>query len=360
MVGLAVAVGLARRGAQVKVLERGPRCGEGASGAAAGMLAAGAEATQGGPFEELCRSSRALWPNWAEELRTTTGVDCELDQTGLIRVTSSAAGALRLERQAQWQRSHGVEVSGLLDPAQLAQLVPGLGPGVRAGIHFPDDWHVHSHRVVEALIAACALHGVAIETETEVSAIEYQADRPRLALAGGRAEGGDYVVLCAGSWSSRLLGTRGAQAAQVEPVRGQIVAIDPGRPMLSRIVIGDDAYLLQKRSGLVLAGTTEERVGYRPWPTVDGVRRVAAAAAELMPELAGARFAYAWAGLRPHAPGGLPLLGRLEPGGRVLVATGHFRNGILLAPITGELISRAILEGADPPELAAFSPGLSA
>jgi len=356
VIGLAVAVSLARQGAQVRVLERGTRCGEGASGAAAGMLAADAEATEAGPFQELCRSSRALWPSWAEELLRTTGVDCELERTGLVQTTASPEGVARLEQKLSWQLSHGVEVPSLLDPSQLRQLVPGLGPHVLAGIHYPNDWHVHSHRVVEALVAACAVQGVAIATDTEVSSIEPRPAGPRLYLAAGRTVAADYVVVCAGSWSGRLLGLAGASESAVEPVRGQIVAIDPGRPLLPVILFGDRGYLLQKRSGLVLAGTTEEHVGYQPWPTADGVRGVLVAAVELLPELAGARFAYAWAGLRPHARDGRPLLGRTEPGGRVLLATAHYRNGVLLAPITGELIARAVFEDADPAQLAEFSP----
>lgn len=351
---MAVAVSLARRGAEVRVLERGRVCGEGASGAAAGMLAEGAEATEPGPFQELCQSSRELWPNWAEELQRTTGVDCELVRTGLVRVTATAEGARKLELQASWRRSQGVEVSEVMEPSQLRRLVPGLGPTVLAGLHYLNDWHVHSHRVVEALVTACAAQGVAIETETEVAAIEARAVRPRVSLADARTAGADFVVVCAGSWSGQLLGL--APEMRVEPVRGQIVAIDPGRQLLPVILFGDHGYLLQKRSGLLLAGTTEEHVGYQPWPTLDGVQLVAVSAVELLPELARARFAGAWAGLRPHATDGWPLLGRTESGGKVLLATAHYRNGVLLAPITGELIARAVFEGTDPPELAAFSP----
>lgn len=324
------------------------------------MLAEGAESTAAGPFQELCRSSRELWPNWAEELRQTTGVDCELDRSGLVRVATSKQGARRLEQQAKWQRGQGLEVSSLLEPGQLLQLVPGLGSAVVAGIHYPNDWHVHSHRVVEALIAACAQLEVAIEPSTEVVGIEPRPDGVHVLLADGRSEDPDYLVVCAGSWSQLLLGLVGSGVNKVEPVRGQIVALDPGRPMLSVILFGDVGYLLQKRSGLVLAGTTEERVGFEPWPTADGVRSVTQAAIELLPELAGARFAYAWAGLRPHATDGQPLLGRTEPGGRLLLATAHYRNGVLLAPITGELIARAVAEGVDPPEITPFSPGRSA
>jgi glycine oxidase len=356
VVGLSVALSLARGGARVRILERGPKCGQGASAAAAGMLAEGAEVGAQGPFHDLCRQSRSLWPGWAAELLGETGVDCELERTGLLRVTSSAEVSERLTRSRSWQFSRGVEVSDLMDLAQLRKILPGVGGSVVAGLSYPGDWHVHSHRVVDALVAACQLHGVEIETDTEATTLEPDSGRPRLRLHSGAAADADYVVISAGSWSNGLLSGALKRELQVEPVRGQIVALDPGRPLLPLILFGDDGYLVQKRSGLVLAGTTEELVGYRPWPTTEGVELLTGIACELLPELAEARFAYAWAGLRPHVADGLPLLGRLEAGGRVLVATAHYRNGVLLAPITGELIARAVLQGEDPPELAPFSP----
>jgi glycine oxidase len=354
---LAVADALVRRGARVRILERGARCGEEASAAAAGMLAGGAEATGADPFQDLCRASRQLWPNWAAELERESGLDCELELTGLVRVTGSEEVALELERKSSWQRDHGVEVSPLLDAPQLSQLVPGLGSSVLAGLHYPTDGHIHSHRLTAALVAACTRHGVAIETDTEVVAIDIRASRPRLSVSGDRELEADYVVVCAGSWSGALMPPSASGQLSVEPVRGQIVALDPGRQVLPVIVFGDHGYLLQKRSGLVLAGATEERVGYQSWPTAEGVGRLLTAAIDLMPKLSQAPFAYAWAGLRPHTADGWPLLGRTEAGGRVLLATAHYRNGVLLAPVTAELIARAVFEGSDPPQLGPFSPG---
>ncbi|MGC1185025.1 MAG: glycine oxidase ThiO [Candidatus Dormiibacterota bacterium] len=356
VIGLSIAEALARSGAQVSVLERSASCGQGASGAAAGMLAGGAEATAADPFQQLCQASRQLWPEWAADLEQTSGVDCELELSGLLRVTGSEQGARELERISAWQCEHGVDVSGLLDRAQLAQLVPGLGSLVLAGVHYRQDGHVHTHRLTEALVSACLRRGVIIETETEVTELEIQADRPRLTVSGGRQIEADYLVVCAGSWSGEIL-PAAAAGALLEPIRGQMVAFDPGRPLIPMIVFGDHGYLLQKRSGLILAGATEERVGYQPWPTLEGVSQLTTAAADLVPQLRQARFASAWAGLRPHARDGWPLLGRTEMGGSLLLATGHYRNGILLAPVTAALVARAVLEGVDPPELAPFSPG---
>ncbi|MGA8427968.1 MAG: glycine oxidase ThiO [Candidatus Dormiibacterota bacterium] len=356
VVGLSVALSLARGGARVRILERERKCGQAASAAAAGMLAEGAEVNAEGPFQNLCRQSSALWPNWAAELLAETGVDCELERSGLLRVTGSEEVSRRLASGRDWQLSHGVEVSELLNLAELRQVVPGLGGSVVAGLRYPGDWHVHSHRVVDALVAACRVRGVEIETDTKATGLEPGPVRPRLRLHSGGEIEADYVVICAGSWSGGILSDALKKECPVEPVRGQIVALDPGRPVLPLIVFGDDGYLLQKRSGLVLVGTTEEQVGYQAWPTAEGVELLTGIARQLLPALADARFAYAWAGLRPHVADGLPLLGRLEPGGRVLVATAHYRNGVLLAPITGELIAQAVREGEDPPALAAFSP----
>ncbi|HEY6537732.1 MAG TPA: FAD-dependent oxidoreductase, partial [Candidatus Dormibacteraeota bacterium] len=168
VVGLAVGLALARRNQSVTVLERAERCGEGASAAAAGMLAAGSEAGEPDAFQALCRAGRQLWPGWAEQLRRDSGIDCELELTGLVRVATTEETARGMDGQARWQREHGLDVSELLDRARLAELVPGLGPAVLAGLHYPGDGHVHSHRMVDALLAACLRLGVTVETGVEV------------------------------------------------------------------------------------------------------------------------------------------------------------------------------------------------
>lgn len=357
VIGLSVALALARAGLGVTVLERDPECGRGTSAAAAGMLAAGVEAGSPGPFFDLCRSSFKLWPEWSAQLQEESEVDCELELGGLLRVTTSAESAIDLGVKRAWQLTQGIEVSELLSLDQLRREVAGLGPDVVAGLVYPNEGHVHSHRVLEALLDACIRLGVRIETSAPVDGVAAEGARPVVHVGGQQRRdlAADYLVLATGTWSPPLLQEVGVVVA-MEPVRGQMLAISPGGMVLPRIVFGDHGYLLQKRSGLVLAGATEERVGFQPWTTLEGVLQVAAAARRLLPALAPARFAGSWAGLRPFARGG-PLLGRSPASPRVLLATGHHRNGVLLAPITAELITRAVLAGEDPPELAPFSPG---
>ncbi|MHB8322899.1 MAG: glycine oxidase ThiO [Candidatus Dormibacteria bacterium] len=356
VIGLSIALALAREGVQVTVLEREPECGRGTSAAAAGMLAAGAEAGSPGPFFDLCRSSFSLWRDWSEQLQDESGVDCELELGGLLRVTTNAEFATDLEVKRAWQLTQGIQVSELLGLDQLRLEVPGLGPDVVAGLVYPNEGHVHSHRVLEGLLRACLRRGVRIETAAPVEGLRTDGPRPVVRVGGERAREliADHVILATGVGSAPLMEQLGVAVAVV-PVRGQMLAISPGRSVLPRIVFGDHGYLLQKRSGLVLAGATEERVGIQPWTTLEGVIQVASSARRLLPALAPARFAGSWAGLRPCARGG-PLLGRSPASPRILLATGHHRNGVLLAPVTARLIARAVIEGRDPLELSAFSP----
>ncbi len=353
VVGLAVAWELAKRGVAVRLLERDPHCGQQASAAAAGMLAAGVEAHAPGAFLDLCRRSAGRWRSWAEELQADSGVDCELVTSGLLRVSGRAEAVSDLEVRRAWQLTQGIQVSELLSLDQLRAEVPGLSATIVAGLLYPDEAHVHSHRVTEALELACHNRGVIVETGVEVKGLRFEAGVVSAETAAGERSA-DLAVIAAGSWSGNLWDRLGVDAS-IEPIRGQIAALSLPPGTLPRIVFGDRGYVLQKRSGLVLVGATEEAAGFEPWPTLGGLGRLSAIAADLLPALEGARFSHSWAGLRPHSPSGL-LLGRVPATPRVLLATGHHRNGVLLAPATADLLGRAVVEGADPLELSPFSP----
>ena len=353
VIGLAVAREVARSGRSVALLERRSEPGAEATAAAAGMLAAAAEAHSPGPFFDLARRSADLWSGWAERLLEESGVDVEYHRAGLLRVTTSSEVVGDLEIRRAWQLAQGLEVSGLLSLEEMRQEVPQLGPDVVAGLHYPGVAHVHSHRVAEALALAASRAGVRLQLSAEVTGVRPSGGLLEVSV-GAERHLAEHVVLATGCWGEPLLRDLGV-SLHPEPVRGQMLALRPSGPPLPEIVFGDHGYVLQKRSGLVLAGATEERVGYRAETTLEGVARLAAMARSLIPELGSAEFSGAWAGLRPFLDPG-PVIGPLPQDPRVILALGHFRNGILLAPVTAQLVGEVLAQGREPAGLAAFSP----
>jgi glycine oxidase len=339
--GAAVAWGCARRGARVVVLER-ERPASGASGAAAGMLAPESEAPEPGPFLDLCRRSLGLWPQLAAELLEVGGVDCELDTGGLLRVALDAAEAEPLRARA---------VGTWLDPGEAASLEPALGPCAGAVLH-RGEGHVHSVRAVEALLAAATARGAELVAGVEVTGC---LPGGGVRLAGGRDVAAGAVVLCAGAWSGGLATALGAPPLAIEPVRGQILVLRDLEPV-PRLVLyaGSRGYAVAKRGGLTLVGATEERAGFDARPTEGAQAWLNGVGARLLRGFGAASPAHVWVGLRPRAPDGMPLLGRL--GDRLFAATGHHRNGVLLAPATAEGMGSVVLDGVTPAGLLAFDP----
>ena len=343
--GAAVAWGCARRGARLVIVER-DRPAAGASGAAAGMLAPESEAPVPGPFLDLARRSLGLWPGLAAELVEEAGIDCELDTGGLLRVALDGEEAARLREAAtgEW-----------LDAAGAAAAEPALAACAGAVLH-RGEGHVHSVRAVEALLAAAAAHGAEVVTGAEVSGA-----RPGggVRLGDGRDLAAGAVVLCAGAWSGALSASLGAPPMPVEPVRGQILALRDLDPVPRLVVYaGSCGYAVAKRGGLTLVGATEEHAGFDARPTEAGQAWLVGAGARLLRGFAGATAAHVWVGLRPRAPDGLPLLGRI--GERLFAATGHHRNGVLLAPVTADGMASLVLDGVTPPGWEAFDPGRAA
>jgi glycine oxidase len=350
VIGCAIALRLAQRGQAVLVVERGPVGGE-ASSAAAGILAPLAEADAPGPLFELLRRSRALYPALAEELRATVGLDIGYRQEGTLVVADSDEELTHLQDRLRWQRAAGLPVAAL-DPAELRALEPALAPA-RAALRFADDHQVDNRLLVRALEVACARAGVRFVT----------AGARRLLSDGGRAAGVELdqgrlsagsVVVALGSWSGLIEGVP-ELAQPVRPLRGQLLELRLPAPPFAHVVFGAGGYLVPRGDGRVLVGSTAEWVGFRKEVTAEGLATLLARAIRLCPALAEAPVASFWSGLRPTTADRLPLLGP-GPLPGLFFATGHHRNGILLAPITGELIA-ACVSGAPPAlDLAPFSP----
>ncbi len=349
-IGCAIAYFVAKEGAKTLLLERGEVAGE-ASGASAGMLAPLAEAKGPGPFLELGLRSLEMFPTLAQELFGLTGIDIGYSQAGILRVAFTPHEQAELRSKQRWQRALGVE---LLDGEGVRLLEPRLSPHVSLATFSPREGQVEAGRFTQALAQAAQRLGTQLHLGTEALGLVHQKKR----VVGVRTRQGtlwaDHIVLAMGAWTGRFLRRLDLPVA-TPPVRGQMLAYRGH--WVRHIVWGGGGYLVPKGSGFTFVGATVERVGFRPHTTKRGIRFLRQVAARLIPALRGAETASSWAGLRPGSPDDLPIMGRAPGWERLWVACGHFRNGILLAPITGATLARAILKDEEVGLLAPFSPG---
>lgn len=354
VMGCGAAWRLARRGASVTVLERSVPGAE-ASSAAAGILGAQLEAHGAGPMIDLALASRALHPRWAEELERETGIDVGYRQTGVLKVALDARGVDRLVLDSAWQKRRRLKLSRV--GARAAHgLEPELAPEVKGGVHFPEDGRIDPPRLLAALHAAAERAGARFRGGAYVRALLTRGGRARgVALEDGSRVEGDRVVVAAGSWTSLIAGL-GVHAAAVRPARGQIVELLTPAPLLSGVVFGPRAYLVPRDDGRTLVGSTLEFVGYKKNVTARAVRDLLDAAIELCPALADATLGRTWSNFRPYTDDERPLLGPADLPNLVL-ASGHYRNGILLAPISAEIVEAAVFERPPPIDLEPFRPG---
>lgn len=345
VIGLALARELSSRGADVLLIERG-RTGEEASSAAAGLLSAQSDSAAPSAFFDLALESRDLYPDWTEALRQETGLDSGWRRTGVLRCGAEESLARYL-----WQVEAGLPIESL-DARQVTSVSGGrAAPGIEHGVFFPADSVVHSRWLVGALRRSLDLRGVRVEEGVAVTGFRVERGVCRgLETSSGSIACGQ-VVDAAGAWAN--LDPRLPFAIPVEPVRGQIVELaeDAG---ISTVLESEVVYLVPRSNGRLLVGATVERTGFVNEVTAAGVAGLLAAAIALAPSLGNARLAGAWAGLRPGTPDGLPLLGE-TPVRSLILAAGHFRNGILLAPLTALLVAD-IVTGAGSRDLSAFSP----
>lgn len=353
--GLVVARELARRGLATQVLERG-RFGREASFAAAGLLAPQAEADTTDDFLKLAAASRDSYPQFAASLCEETNIDIELDQTGTLYVAFTGEDAEEIAGRYHWQSQAGLAVERLT-PAEARELEPHLSPLVGAALLFPLDWQVENRRLITALVAAAEKYEVSLIESTEATALLLDGDRVAgIATSRGEVRCGT-VVVAGGAWSSMLKTTENCPPAlQIEPVRGQMLCFDACPPLVRHVIYSPRAYLVPRRDGRLLAGSTTEQVGFDKSVTAGGLHHITTHALEIAPGVANLTLTNSWAGLRPRAADARPVLGASPEVRGLYYATGHYRNGILLAPITGQLIADLVTNGTTSPLLTAFGP----
>ncbi len=352
IIGLAVAWRARLRGLSVALLER-EEIGRGASYAAAGMLAPVAEVEFGAAGRRLLDlglRSAAQWPSFAGELLDASGVDVGLLRTGTLLVARDADEAGELERQLEFRRSLGLGVERLRASEARAR-EPALAPTVRLALEVPDDHSVDPRLVLEALRRACASAGVAVREHTAVQGVELDDAGERavaVRLRDGERVCAAQIVLAAGAWTEAIEGLPAVARIPVRPVKGQILRLrDPSGPgLLQRVLRFQGGYLVPRGDGRYVLGATMEERGFELAATAGGVYEMLRDAHELLPGVEELEIEELSVGLRPGTPDNAPVIGRSGLDG-VIWASGHHRNGVLLAPLTAALVV-GVLAGDEP------------
>ena len=341
IIGLATAAAAAQRGLTV-LLIGDQRAGE-ASSAAAGMLAPSIERAVG-PAHDFAIAARDRYPAYVEELAEQTGIRVPLNRIGILQVALTEAGVKGLRRTA-------LPESEWIERRQLAELEPTLGHAIGAVLN-PDDGAVDNVTLMRALAALVDASPLVTRLEGTVVKVIRDGHRPRVEVAAGESFESEWVVIAGGAWSTLIGGL--PLLASVQPSRGQLVAYDAIG--LRHAVYGPRGYLVPRVNVQTIAGTTMESVGYDSSTTTEGLERVRSAAEEIAPALSITPVQSAWAGLRPVTPDLLPLLGPDPDDPRLVYACGHSRNGILLAPLTAEVVATMIAGEGISHDLTQFRP----
>ena len=351
VIGLTIARALVLRGVRDVCLIERARLGSEASFAAAGMLLPQVEAATKDDFFTLACRSRDLYASFAAALHEETGIDVELDTTGTLYLALNSTDQEEIEKGYYFQSRAGLSIE-LLSDSEARALEPCISESTTGALLFPQDIQVENRRLLSALANSVTNLGVNVLTGTNVDSLIIDRNRLNGVQTSGGAITCSTAVVAAGTWSSFIKRT----SFSIEPVRGQMVCLE-AKPHLTRhVIFSRRGYIVPRRDGRLLAGSTSENAGFDKSVTAGGINKILQNAHEISPMISNLPIVDTWAGLRPRAPDGLPVLGACVEIDGLFYATGHYRNGILLAPVTGELIAEAVVTGRVSPLLAAFSP----
>lgn len=342
VIGCAIARSLTGEGLRVTVLERNRVAAE-ASGAAAGILAPRVHATDEALFPLALTSHQQFGP-LAAELREETGLDVEYARSGVLDLAHDDAHEEALRDKVRWLRGLGHAVEWL-DGAQVRAAEPALAPSVRGAFFDADAYHLNPARFTTALARSAALRGATFHFGVEVLGIRGgDHGSARVETTAGAFEAA-RVVAAAGAWTGQFSEWLGL-TIPVYPARGQILTLCAVPPLVRAIIFGLDGYVFPRLDGTVVVGATVERVGFDKSLTAAGVGWLLNIVTALCPGLANAPIDRIWAGLRPASPDDLPIVGKAPGSETLLIATGHHRNGIMLAPVTAQIVSDLVVRGA--------------
>ncbi len=354
VIGLSIAREMHKKGAgKITILERGA-IGREASYAAAGMLAPNAETDKFNDFYYLCDESNKLYPQFAEELFEETGVDIELERSGTLYAAFNEADVKEIRHRYAWQKQSGLAVEHL-NADTVRKLEPFISPDVREALFFPNDWQVENRNLLAALEKYAALNQIKIVENAQVERLTIENNTVVGAETIDAKFTAETVVLTTGAWTS-IIKADGFAMPQVKPIRGQMIAYQTAKRLFQRVIYSPRGYLVPRLDGRILIGATIEDVGFDMETTDAGIEFLRENALEIAPSLVNLEISEKWAGLRPFAADGLPILGAFPELKNLFIATAHYRNGILLAPKTAKIMANKIIENDESKYLQIFSP----
>ena len=338
IIGCTLARRLAGQGMKVAIVEKGAP-GEEASWAAAGMLSPSAEAEKGSPLFELCRASLKLYRPLVTELLSETGMDPEYRTEGTLLLFENEEEHQVLLPSIEWQRSLGIPIEEI--SAQALREREPLLADLPGAFYLPEDHQIDNRLLMQALVQSCRQRGVEFVLGKTAEEVERNGSHATgVRLDQGRIAAGK-VVNTAGAWAGSIR-VPGLTSAPVRPVKGHMLALESSPALLRHVVRSQRGYLVPRRKGRLLVGSTMEEVGFDKAPRAGPLTHLLRAVQQLCPALEECAVAEFWTGLRPASPDGLPLLGPTALPD-YFVALGHFRNGILLAPATAEILAAWLL-----------------
>ncbi|WP_235941229.1 glycine oxidase ThiO [Paenibacillus puerhi] len=350
VIGAASAYELGKAGFACTLLDKGGWSLE-ASTAAAGMLGAQVEIHRDGPFYELCRASLGMYREWVRELEDWSGIPTQYIAEGILRAAMTDEDEAELRSRLPWMRD-----ADWMSAEELLRVESELSPAVRGGLYLPADHQVHPVWLAKSLKAAISRQGCLIKEWTP--ATKLLTDETGRVCGADTPEGelyADLVVLAAGAWSSPLAETLGLKLP-IFPVKGQCISVRTDAPLIRATVFTKGCYIVPKSDGTYIIGATQQQVGFDKRAKVSAIADLHEKAAALLPRMADAEFVSTWTGLRPGTEDELPFIGAWEGAPGLIFATGHYRNGILLAPITGRLVAQLAQGSATELDLAPFAP----
>lgn len=352
LIGLSAAFELCGTGLSVVVFDR-QEPGRESSWAAAGMLAPGPDSPKADPLVPLAKESLGIYPQFVSSIEEHSGKSTSFAREGTLEIFAGPFAEIARNKFLEEYRRHGLAIEPIsLEAAR--KIETSLSATAAAVAWIPDEATIDPRQLVEAVGLAAKNRGAQIRANCGVTSLLNEGSRCAGVVAAGEKIATKHVLITAGSYSGTM-DAEIAHHAPTRPVRGQMIALRHHDVRLTHVLRSEKGYLVPRPDGRIIAGSTLEEAGFEKGVTPDGLQKIRSAAVELVPQLADAEVAETWSGLRPGTPDDLPILGPTDADG-FLVATGHYRNGILLAPITAKLVREWIVSGRTSVDVAAFSP----